>query len=229
MYPHSIALIDRDPAFSLPLAQHLRGLGIAVFSYVDGPSLLADASAFTREFFVGDLTGPGLSGIDLIKTLRHRSDAGILVVSAHTDPKLFHDVLMAGADMHLSQALRLDHHSVAAAIVAVQRRAGRQPVTARPWTLHRMAGELVAPDGARVGLSDIDSGLLECFVDAQGQPVLRQMLAHRLGRHGQQGADGLNAVIYRLRRRIERATPLPVPLQSKSRVGYLFKAPLQVL
>jgi two-component system, OmpR family, response regulator len=229
MYPQSLALIDKDAAFSLPLAQHLRGLGVTVVPYVDGPSLLADASAFMHEFFVGDLAGPGLDGIDLIKTLRQRSDAGILVLSAQGGPKVFHGVLMAGADMHLSKPVPPDHASVAVAIVAVHRRAVRQPVAARPWTLHRLAGELVAPDGARVGLSEIDSGLLECFVDAQGQPVLRQTLAHRLGRHGPQGADGLNAVVYRLRRRIERATPLPVPLQSKSRVGYLFKAPLRVL
>ena len=41
--------------------------------------------------------------------------------------------------------------------------------------------------------------------------------------------DGLSATIYRLRRRIERATPTLVPLQSKSRVGYVFRAPLQLL
>ena len=30
-------------------------------------------------------------------------------------------------------------------------------------------------------------------------------------------------------RRIERATPTLVPLQSKSRVGYVFRAPLQLI
>jgi len=32
-----------------------------------------------------------------------------------------------------------------------------------------------------------------------------------------------------LRRRIERATPIAVPLQSKSRVGYVFRAPLKAV
>ena len=31
---------------------------------------------------------------------------------------------------------------------------------------------------------------------------------------------------YRLRRRIERATPVAVPLQSQQKVGYQFRAPL---
>ena len=36
-----------------------------------------------------------------------------------------------------------------------------------------------------------------------------------------------NAVVYRLKRRIEKATPAVVPLQAKSRVGYQFRAPLR--
>ena len=54
------------------------------------------------------------------------------------------------------------------------------------------------------------------------------MLRQRLGRTPDtDSADGLNATIYRLRRRIERATPALVPLQSRSRVGYVFRAPLR--
>jgi two-component system, OmpR family, response regulator len=227
MYPQSLALVVKDPSFSLPLARHLRNLGIDVSAYADGPSLLADADAFAHRFYVVDFARPSVDNVGLIQTLRKRSDAGILVLSDHTGPKVFHDMVFAGADMHLAKPLPVDQ--VSAAVMAVQRRAVRPPVTAQPWTLHRAAGELLVPDGARVTLSDIDCSLLECFADARGEPVSRHTLAQRLGRHGHQGAEGLNAVVYRLRRRIERATPLPVPLQSKSRVGYFFKAPLHLL
>lgn len=88
-----------------------------------------------------------------------------------------------------------------------------------------------APDGARVDLSEIDQSLMECFVEAHGEVVSRDTLRQRIGKpegkaDDQEATDGLNATIYRLRRRIERATPLLVPLQSKSRVGYVFRAPL---
>jgi len=69
--------------------------------------------------------------------------------------------------------------------------------------------------------------VLQCLLEARGETVTRDALRQRLGRvPSAQGDDGLNAIIYRLRRRIERATPLMVPLQSRSRVGYVFKAPL---
>ena len=61
--------------------------------------------------------------------------------------------------------------------------------------------------------------------------MTREALLNKLGREVNEGEtdDGLSATIYRLRRRIERATPTLVPLQSKSRVGYVFRAPLQLI
>uniref|UniRef100_UPI0013D0C4E1 response regulator transcription factor n=3 Tax=Pseudomonadota TaxID=1224 RepID=UPI0013D0C4E1 len=61
--------------------------------------------------------------------------------------------------------------------------------------------------------------------------VTREALLAKLGREVPEGSedDGLSATIYRLRRRIERATPALVPLQSKSRVGYVFRAPLTLV
>ena len=55
-----------------------------------------------------------------------------------------------------------------------------------------------------------------------------QALCERLGRPVLDTSDnGLHAMIYRLRRRIEKVTGSVVPLQSQSRVGYVFKAPIQ--
>jgi DNA-binding response OmpR family regulator len=85
----------------------------------------------------------------------------------------------------------------------------------------------MAPDGARVELSDSDVAVLESFVEASGDVVSRDDLRKRLGLDSNDEAtDALTAYIYRLRRRIERATPTLVPLQSRSRIGYVFRAPL---
>jgi len=72
--------------------------------------------------------------------------------------------------------------------------------------------------------------VLECFVEAQGETVSRETLRQRLGKSADHDTeDGLNATMYRLRRRVERATPRLFPLQSKSRVGYQFRATLKLL
>ncbi len=226
MLPKTLALIDDDREYNEYLAQHLRSQGVDVQVYTDSNALLADDGAYGHDFYVVDLVLPGVDGVQLIKILRMRSDAGVLVVSGQVAPEVFTAVLAAGADMVLAKPVQFEQ--VALAIQAVYRRARPDSKSQKtPWRLDRRGRELIAPDGARIPLSDADLAVLECFLEAAGETVSRETLRLRLG-HGAngEGDDSLNATIYRLRRRIERATPMLVPLQSKSRVGYMFRAPL---
>lgn len=226
MLPKTLALVEDDPEFLGGLARHLAQLGIDVEAFADSNELLAHERAFNFEFYVTDLMLPGVQGSELIKVLRRRSNAGIVVVSGRLAPETFKETITAGADMYLSKPVQFAQ--VALVIEAVQRRidAGGAHLTA--WRLDRRAGQLVAPDGVRIDLSEVDCALMECFVEARGEVVGREALLQRIGKaSAEQGASGgLNATIFRLRRRIERATPATVPLQTKSGIGYIFNAKL---
>jgi DNA-binding response OmpR family regulator len=225
MLPRTLALVDDDPVYSEYLAQHLGSKGVQVTRYADGNSLLADTAA-GYDFFIIDLMLPGVDGEQLLDIVRRRSDAGVLVVSGRLGPEVFSNVLRAGADMYLAKPVQFEQ--VVHAIEAVYRRSARVAGAMGPWRLDRRARTLAAPDGAQIALADSDFVVLERFLGAQGEPVSRDELLTALGRPnaGPEGADVLNAVMYRLRRRIERATPLLVPLQARSRVGYVFRATL---
>lgn len=228
MFPKTLALIDDDKEYAEFLAQYLQESGVRVDVFSDSNDLLVHADPYGYQFYLVDLMLPGIDGVDLIKLLRRRTSAGLVVVSGRLAPDVFKDVISAGADMYLTKPVQFEQ--VALAIKAVHRRVSASAPVQGAWKLDRRTGQLVAPDGARVDLSDIDQTLMECFVEAQGQVVSRETLRQRIGRPEEtDAADGLNATIYRLRRRIERATPLLVPLQSKSRVGYVFRAPLTAL
>jgi DNA-binding response OmpR family regulator len=201
---------------------------VAVDVFNESSRFLAHTAPYGYEFYVVDLMLPGIDGVDLIKVLRLRSQAGVLVVSGRLAPDVFAQVIDAGADMYLAKPVQFEQ--VALAIKAVQRRAGSAAHQATPWQFDRRAGQLIAPDGVVIDLSDADRVVMQCFVDAAGEDVTRETLRQRLGQDdGNEATDSLNATIYRLRRRIERATPLVVPLQSKSRVGYVFRAPLRAI
>ena len=205
MLPKTLALIDDDAEFTEYLAQHLRERGVQVKAYSDSLQLLGDDLAFSYDFYVIDLTLPGIDGVQLIKVLRQRTDAGVLVISGRPGSQVFADVMTAGADMHLAKPLQFEQAELA--IVAVNRRAGKTGLPELTWKLLRERQELVAPDGAHVALSDADVTVLDCFVQAQGETVSREALRAKLGMDtNSEAADSLNAVIYRLRRRIERAT-----------------------
>ena len=98
--------------------------------------------------------------------------------------------------------------------------------TATAWKLDAERSLLTAPDGQVVDLSATDVALMECFLVAAGAVVPREELGRRLGLEAADAGNTLHATIYRLRRRIERVTPLAVPLQSQQRAGYQFRAPL---
>lgn len=224
--PQTLALVDDDAEYAEYLAQHLRRQGIGVRTFADSYQFLADPDAWNYGFYLLDLMLPGVDGVELIRILRMRSDAGVLVVSGRLGSDVFTEVIGAGADMILAKPVQFEQVSVA--IEAVHRRAARPPAET-VWRLNRRRAELLTPDGAAVALSEADLAVLECFVRADGGVVTRDTLRAELGAAGSPlDDDSLNATIYRLRRRIERATPLLVPLQSRSRVGYVFKAPLQV-
>lgn len=223
--PSTLAVVDDESDFSDCLADDLRQRGVHVRVFNDSNALVADRSAYDFGFYVVDLSLPGIDGVELIRILRLRTSVGILVVSGRLAPDVFEKVITAGADMYLAKPVRIDQ--VVVAIQAVQRRATSAQDQAATWRLDSRNGELTAPDGVRVALSGTDLAIMSCFVDAKGDTVPRETLSARLGRAaGQAEGNTLHATIYRLRRRIERATPGIVPLQSQSRVGYVFKAPL---
>lgn len=225
MLPSTLAVIDDDDDYAHYLAQHLRERDVAVTVYEDSDDFLTAPGAFEFDFYVIDLMLPGIDGVDLIRLVRRKGPAGIVVVSGRVGTEVFDSVLRAGADMHLMKPVRVEQ--VALAIEAVQRRVEGSRSQASVWRLDRAARKLVAPEGSRIELSDNDLTLVECFVAAEGAVVTHAQLCERLGRDPATEADNLlHAAIYRLRRRIERATTSTVPLHSEPKVGYTFRSPL---
>ncbi len=222
--PRTLALVDDDLEYSEYLTQHLQALGVTVQHFSDARQLLAHDLPYSFGFYIVDLMLPGSDGVDLIAALREHSRAGILVVSGRTAPDVFSKVIDGGADMHLAKPVSFEQ--VVVAVHAVHRRVSQPAPNA--WLLDVKGSRLVAPDGAPVSLSETDLAVMSCFLEAAGSTVTRDTLCRRLGYPpGAESENLLSATVYRLRRRVERATPLPVPLQTQARVGYVFRGALK--
>lgn len=226
--PKTLALIDDDRDFTEFLSQHLRETGMHVDVFDDSNDLVTDPAAFGYDFYVVDLMLPGVDGLTLIKLLRRRTSAGVLVVSGQLAPGDFKQVINAGADMYLTKPVQFEQIDLV--IQAVQRRIQSALRTELAWGLDRQARQLVSPAGVRADLTEVDVAVLECFVRAEGGTVTREaLLAALSGVSGSSTSVDLGATIYRLRRRIGRVAPDALPLQSKSKIGYVFNAPIKAL
>jgi two-component system, OmpR family, response regulator len=228
MLPKTLALIDDDADFTEAFAGFLREQGVEVSTFGDSSDLLASESPFGYEFYVVDLMLPGVDGDEMIRILRRRTDAGVLVVSGKVGASVFEAVIDAGADMYLEKPVSLEQ--ILLVVKALHRRAVLRGQREQGWVVDLRASQLLAPDGAKVDLSDTDMTVIRCFLEAEGGIVTRDTLVHRLGRDNANTLDNtLHATIYRLRRRIEKASTSLVPLQSEPRIGYIFRAPLKSL
>jgi DNA-binding response OmpR family regulator len=224
--PRTLALVDDDLEYSQYLKEHLTGVGIRVEHFADSNDLLASQAPFEFGFYIVDLMLPGVDGTDLIGILRKRTQVGIVVVSGRVAPDVFAKVIDGGADMHLAKPIAFD--KVVVAIRGVQRRV-TTPIS-QAWLLDVPASRLLAPDGTAVALSETDLALMQCFLQAHGGSVTRETLCQLLGHPDTPESENLlSATVYRLRRRVERATPLAVPLHTQARVGYIFKGELRAL
>src|SRR5690606_35362746 len=135
MLPRTLALVDDDDEYTEFLSQYLQERGVAVEVFGDSTDLLAHPDAYQYDFYVVDLSLPGIDGVDLIKVLRRRTEAGVLVVSGKLAPDVFKQVMTAGADMYLAKPVQFDQ--VELAINAIQRRMGSAGGPSPVWKLDR--------------------------------------------------------------------------------------------
>ena len=123
MLPKTLALIDDDADFTDSFSSFLREQGVGVSVFADSSDLLASESPFGYDFYVVDLMLPGVVGDELIRILRRRTDAGVLVVSGKVGSSVFEAVIDAGADMYLEKPVGMEQ--ILLVVKALYRRAAQ--------------------------------------------------------------------------------------------------------
>ena len=103
----------------------LEGRGMEVKGALDGPAALKDLEGFRPDVVVLDLMLPGLSGLEVCRRTRAKSDVPILILSARDEVEDRVDGLNLGADDYLVKPFAFEE--LAARVVALLRRGGAPP------------------------------------------------------------------------------------------------------
>ena len=103
----------------------LEGRGMEVKGALDGSAALKDLEGFRPDVVVLDLMLPGLSGLEVCRRTRAKSDVPILILSARDEVEDRVDGLNLGADDYLVKPFAFEE--LAARVVALLRRSGAPP------------------------------------------------------------------------------------------------------
>lgn len=199
-----ILLAEDDRALGQALADGLRHLGHAVDWIEDGRHA-AQALADTRyAAAVLDWNLPRMSGVDVVRELRRRSDhTPVLLLTARDALGDRVQGLDSGADDYVVKPVHLDE--LAARVRALLRRAAGNPVPLQQiGALTLDAGARSATlDGAPLELSAREYAVLEALAARPGRALSREQLEEAMYGWGEEVASNAVEVhIHHLRRKL---------------------------
>ncbi|MBR1124875.1 response regulator [Bradyrhizobium lablabi] len=93
-----VSIIDDDEALCLSLVDLLHSVGYRVEQYGSAEAFLASSNLLSLDCILSDIHMPGMSGLDLLQTLRERGVATpVILITALPDKHLDNEAIAHGA------------------------------------------------------------------------------------------------------------------------------------
>ena len=198
----------------------LEGRGIKVKGALDGEDALRELQEFQPDAVVLDLMLPGLSGFELCRRVRMKSNVPILVLSARNELEDKVSGLNLGADDYLTKPFAFEE--LAARVVALLRRSGVSPGQILRYvdlTLDQATRE-VRRNGRRIDLTAREFALLRFFMEHPRQVLSKTQILNAVWGYDYLGDSNIvEAYISYLRRKLN-ASGQPDLIQTVRGSGY---------
>lgn len=196
----------------------------------DGVGSLKAATQWmqTHDFdvLVLDLGLPDGDGLDWLSAQTGLGDKGVIISTARGDSVNRISGVKAGADVYLVKPVLLEE--LTSLIENLMRRL--RPGTQKSWELSATNWTLESPEGQAIRLTHSEHKLLTTLAESPGQPVERDTLVTALG-HDPELYDPrrMEIMVRRLRNKASEVLGYLLPLETVSRRGYAFAAPIQLI
>jgi two-component system, OmpR family, response regulator RegX3 len=222
-----LLLVEDEKSIAEGLAITLESEGFQIAWVKDGLDAIPAFERVRPDLVVLDLMLPGMSGTEICRTLRGRSDVPIIMLTAR-DAEVDRVVgLELGADDYVTKPFST--RELVARIKAILRRAplvdsvgDDTPVEASGVRVDRVRHE-VRVDGSLVDLPPKEFELLAYLVEHAGRVLTRGQLIDEIWGSDYVGdTKTLDVHIRRLRTRVEEEPKEPVRIQTVRGVGYRF-------
>ena len=182
---------------------------------------------FTSEDFdllILDIMLPGMSGLDVLKNIRHRSQVPVIMLTARGEDIDRIIGLEIGADDYLPKPF--NPRELLARIKAILRRSQPRENDARHWQLGGIEVDTrthrATVDGSPLQLTGTEFEILKSLLETPGEVVSKEQLSERaLGRRLLPYDRSIDTHISNLRGKLERAGNKNETIQNQRGVGYL--------
>jgi DNA-binding response OmpR family regulator len=221
-------LVVEDDAKTADIVKvYLEKDGYAVLTAHDGPQGLAAARGSCPDLIVLDLLLPGLSGLDICRTIRRERPTPIIMLTAlSTEPDKLAG-LDLGADDYISKPF--SPRELVARVRAVLRRTAQEKPEENPHAL--ICGDIsldldqctVHLNGGEVRMTPSEFRILAVLVREPGRVFSRTQLVEKALGYNYEGMDRtVDVHILNLRRKIEQDPNHPEYIRTVYGMGYKF-------
>lgn len=224
----SLGVVDDDPSIRETLSGFLEAEGYDVRCAADADGLERMMRARSIDLVLLDIRLPGTDGLTLTRTLRERSEIGIILITGRNDKVDRILGLEYGADDYIAKPV--DERELLPRVRNLLRRVGhsRAAVTAPVIPFGRftldMGRRTVADEAGRlIGLTTAEFNLLCLFVRNPQQVLSRERLVGAsVNRRWDPLDRTVDTLVRRLRRKLEDDPANPAMITTIHGVGYLF-------
>ncbi len=226
---HRILVVDDEPDITALVAYHLAKAGYRVSTASSGADALRAASEQRPDVVVLDLMLPGLSGLDVLQTLRHQDDTrdvGVILLTARREEADRVRGLSLGADDYLTKPFSPSELTLRVAAIirrlAAPSTASGSQLTAGPIGIDRSAHRVTVGD-KELQLTATEYKLLLTLVERRGRVQTRpQLLEIVWDAQPDIQTRTVDMHVQRLRTKLGGAGDL---IETIRGFGYRFKAP----
>lgn len=223
-----ILCVDDEPNLLRTLGANLRARSYEVDLATTGEQALAMAAAHRPDAVIVDLGLPGMSGLEVIRSLRHWTQTPIVVLSARDGEVDKIAALDAGADDYVSKPFGMGE--LLARVRAALRRGApseEAPVVVTPDLRIDLAARRVTTPAGEVKLTPTEWHVVEVLVRNAGRLVTgRDLLQQVWGTEYRDETNYLRVHIAHIRRKLEPDPGRPRYFHTEAGMGYRFDPPV---